>query len=612
MPESHSGGATTPTTSPPPSVGGDGEKSPRRVRSQESMARISSSSSSFSGESIASMSSIDTGQIEDQANSIQPAVSRAISQQQQMGRTSYDSDALSHISTRVSQGHDATVEQLSSVVHVPDEVYDSIPRHRKLVIVCVLSFASFLAPISSTTVLAATPEVAAEYDTTGSIINISSAMYMLFMGISPIIWGPLSQVYGRRIINLITSALFFGCSIGTALAPNLVAFFVFRMLTAFEGTAFILVGSACLSDIYRPIERATAMGWFLLGTLVGPALGPFIGGVIVTYQSWRVIFWLQSGLAGLACVLMFFFLPETIYHKRIDDLAGLSKKGKAKVLWGMINPWRVLRLYRYPNLILTGLASSALIWNMYSLLTPIRYVLNPRFNLTTPMEGGLFYLAPGGGYLAGTFIGGRYADFVVRKWISKRDGVRVPEDRLRSAIPFMGIAIPACILIYGWGVETNKGGIPLAVIMMFLQGVAQLFCFPSLNTYCLDVMQERGAEVIAGNYFVRYLFACLGTAVVLPAIKGIGVGWFSTISAVFLMVGTAGTLCAVWWGRGWRDQIDEEKRARKERKLAGINGRVEEGAVVENGNVNRNKHGEGEKGKGKKKRGEKTHKKEEV
>ena len=51
-----------------------------------------------------------------------------------------------------------------------------------------------------------------------------------------------------------------------------------------------------------------------------------------------------------------------------------------------------------------------MVWNMYSLLTPIRYVLNPRFGLTSPLQGGLFYIAPGGGYLIGTFFGGRWAD----------------------------------------------------------------------------------------------------------------------------------------------------------------------------------------------------------
>jgi hypothetical protein len=228
----------------------------------------------------------------------------------------------------------------------------------------------------------------------------------------------------------------------------------------------------------------------------------------------------------------------------------------------MINPVRVLRLFVYPNLVMASLASSAVIWNMYSLLTPIRYVLNPRFHLTTPMQSGLFYLAPGCGYLVGTLIGGRYADHMVKRWIVKRGGVRVPEDRMRSALPSMGIVIPACVIVYGWGVEKDAGGIPLAVVTLFVQGVAQLFCFPSLNTYCLDVMQGRGAEVIAGNYFVRYLFACAATACVLPAVEAIGVGWFSTITAVFLVLSTAAIQATIWWGKSWREAVDARRQAR--------------------------------------------------
>lgn len=219
---------------------------------------------------------------------------------------------------------------------------------------------------------------------------------------------------------------------------------------------------------------------------------------------------------------------------------------------------------------LTGIASSSLVWNMYSLLTPIRYVLNPRFHLTTPMQSGLFYLAPGAGYLLGTFFGGRYADYVVKKYIARsHTHTRVPEDRLRSALPFVGGVIPACVLVYGWCVERDAGGIPVVVIMLFLQGVAQLFCFPSLNTYCLDVMQGRGSDVIAGNYFVRYLFACLGTAVVLPAVESIGVGWFSTISAGFLVCSALGTWACVIWGRGWRERVDAKRRRKRKGELGG-------------------------------------------
>ncbi len=477
-----------------------------------------------------------------------------------------------------SLGPDTPAAQVwTSLVEIPDSFYDRLTPRRKTAIVALMSYCSVLAPISSTAVLPAVPDVAAEFGTTGVVINVTNALYLLFMGLSPIVWSPLSEVYGRRWITIVTSALFFVCSLATALAPNLAAYTVFRLLTAFEGTAFILVGSAAVSDIYRPTERATAMGWFLSGTLVGPAFGPFLGGIIVTYRSWRTIFWLQTALGGAALVGVCALQPETIHHRKIDSLAGMPLRRKLRVLRTMINPLRVVQLFVYPNLIVAGAASSALVWNMYALLTPIRYVLNPRFHLTTPMQSGLIYLAPGCGYLLGTLVGGRYADYTVRRWLLRRDGERVPEDRLRSALPFLGIVMPGCVLIYGWAVDRVVGGIPLAAVMLFLQGVAQLFCFPSVNTYCLDVMQGRGSEVIAANYFVRYLFAAASTAVVLPATEHIGVGWFATLSALFLVASALGLYAAVLWGRQWRDRVDAWRHARRkaayERARARLNKR---------------------------------------
>ena len=285
----------------------------------------------------------------------------------------------------------------------------------------------------------------------------------------------------------------------------------------------------------------------------------FFGGIIVTYQSWRCVFYLQAGLGGLGVFLTLFFLPETNPEPKKHSLHHLSRLAYARQLMKEINPLRVIGLFRYPNLLCTGLASSSLLWNMYSLLTPIRYVLNPRFNLTSPIQSAFFYLAPGVGYLLGTFLGGRWADHVVKRYIQKRHGERVPEDRLRSCLPFFCVVLPASMLLYGWSVDKRFGGIPLPVIAMFTQGLAQLFAFPSINTYSLDVMQESGrsAEVVAGNYVIRYMFAAAGSASCLPAIGTIGVGWFSTVSATFLFVCALLTWATATRGRGWRNRIDQ-------------------------------------------------------
>ena len=88
-----------------------------------------------------------------------------------------------------------------------DEVYSKFTNKKKIVIVSVLSFCSFLAPISSTSILSASPEVVATFHTTGALFNLSNALYMLFMGLSPLVYGPLGTTYGRRWPLIIASVV---------------------------------------------------------------------------------------------------------------------------------------------------------------------------------------------------------------------------------------------------------------------------------------------------------------------------------------------------------------------------------------------------------------------
>lgn len=103
---------------------------------------------------------------------------------------------LDLVPTHVSH-HDMPVTT-EEFVEVDAEQYSRFSQMRKIGIVFVLSFCSFLAPISSTSILSGIPEVAATYNTTGSVINASNALYLAFMGVSAPFWGPFSQVWGRR------------------------------------------------------------------------------------------------------------------------------------------------------------------------------------------------------------------------------------------------------------------------------------------------------------------------------------------------------------------------------------------------------------------------------
>lgn len=148
------------------------------------------------------------------------------------------------------------------------------------------------------------------------------------------------------------------------------------------------------------------------------------------------------------------------------------------------------------DLALQHLSCGLLSWSQYSLLSAPRHILTTRFHLTSPLIPGLFYLAPAGGFILGTVIGGRYSDLTVRKWIAKR-GERLPQDRLRSGMLAFFFIIPVASLIYGWGLQcdscsTAKAGLALPIVTSFFMAVGLLAAFASLNTYCAGT--SRGID----------------------------------------------------------------------------------------------------------------------
>lgn len=179
------------------------------------------------------------------------------------------------------------------------EQYLRFSPSRKIAIVTILTYCAFLTPISSTAILTAVPELATTFETTGDMINASNALYLASMAVSCLFLGSSQPGMGSSSckcarsnlcsavsslsdcsslqIFIVSGLLFWLSTTATALSPNLAAYFIFRVLTALQGTSFLVVGSSAIGDIYEPRARATALAWFLSGSMTGPALGPFLG-----------------------------------------------------------------------------------------------------------------------------------------------------------------------------------------------------------------------------------------------------------------------------------------------------------------------------------------------
>ncbi|SCU82115.1 LAMI_0B08988g1_1 [Lachancea mirantina] len=440
------------------------------------------------------------------------------------------------------------------------DITPDFSKRRKQGIVIICSAACFLTPMAGLAFLPAVTTIAERFHTTGSVINVSNAVYNVCMGLS-CFWAPFSDTYGRKPTFLICMSLYVVSMVLVAFSQNLAMFFIFRATTAFFGTAFFSIGAQIIGDIYPPEKRGGAMGWNIAGSQIGPPLGPTFGAIIVTYTSWRVIFVIMAILGGIVLALAYVLLPETLinnqhaialreYNKNEEVVEG--KKKRRKFIFVPFGITRPILSFKYPSLILAGISSMALMYNMYSLLTPIRYVVDPRFDITLPLYGGLFYLAPGAGFFVGSLMGGKLSDYQVRKSYKKR-GRRVAEDRLRITLIFFGFLSPASIVTYGWSIEKRKGGIALPVISMFINGLSQTNIFPTINSYCIDSKtDEIGGGAVGGNYMVRFFASAIGSATCLRAINDIGIGWTSTISAAVLLVGFAAMVVLIIYGERLR------------------------------------------------------------
>ncbi|OQE12927.1 hypothetical protein PENFLA_c059G09829 [Penicillium flavigenum] len=447
----------------------------------------------------------------------------------------------------------------------PSNAY-GIPTWRKCLILFVVSWMTLAVTFSSTSLLPATPEIATEFSTTSEILNVTNAGVLIAMGFSSFIWGPITNLFGRRNAYNAAILVLCACSAGTAAAINLHMFIAMRILGGFTGTFFMVAGQTILADIFEPTVRGTAVGCFMVGSVSGPAIGPCIGGIIVTFAQWRIIYWLQFAMTLLGLVLSLLFVPSIQEKSRDSD-----KPLKLCTVISMFNPMRIFRRFVYPNVFLACLTCGLLSTFQYALLTSARSIFNPRFNLTSPLVSGLFYLSPGIGFLIGSVVGGKLSDRAVKKWIVKRNGVRLPQDRLNSGLATLFGVLPGATLIYCWTLEEEVGGMVVPIIAAFFAGVGLLGAFNGLNTYSAEVMPQARSEVISAKYMVQYIFAAAATAAVEPVIGAIGVGWTFTICVFFAIASGFIVLAITKWGidmqRCYLEQILAENQRLKERSI---------------------------------------------
>lgn len=162
---------------------------------------------------------------------------------------------------------------------------------------------------------------------------------------------------------------------------------------------------------------------------------------MVTSTTWRAILWSQAAMMDLL------YVHSLLLH--------LSSNGRAinahKTTVSVVKEFNCRHIFKpmvYPDVFFTYLTCGLLSWSQYALLAVPWHLHAPRFHFTSPLIFGLFYIAPGCGFLHGAVVDGRWSDLTVQNRVAIRN-FRLPQDRLHSCMPAFLFLTPVSSLIYG-------------------------------------------------------------------------------------------------------------------------------------------------------------------
>ncbi|TYJ55101.1 hypothetical protein B9479_004239 [Cryptococcus floricola] len=156
------------------------------------------------------------------------------------------------------------------------------------------------------------PGTAETLHVSNEVINLTVSLYVAGFGIGPLLCAPMSEVYGRRPVYIVSMFIFFIFTLPCALAPNIATILAGRMIAGLAASApFCNVGGT-VADLWATHERGIPMAAYSSTLFLGPCLGPLFGGWIGQKTGhWRWIYWVLFCFCFAAFILAF-FTPETL------------------------------------------------------------------------------------------------------------------------------------------------------------------------------------------------------------------------------------------------------------------------------------------------------------
>ncbi|EJT79979.1 hypothetical protein GGTG_05061 [Gaeumannomyces tritici R3-111a-1] len=488
-----------------------------------------------------------------------------------------------------------------------EEPYHIFSTRQKWLVVVIIGVTGMFSGLSSNIYFPALDSVAKattqDLNVSLNDVSLTITSYLIIQGISPVIWGSLSDALGRRPIYIASALVYIVANIGLSFSPNFAVLLIFRGLQAAGSASTVSLGNGVIQDISPPAERGSFISFYQAIRNFSIAIGPVLGGLLANFLGFRSIFVFLLTLSSIVLLMLIVFLPETmrriagngtmrlkgIYKPLIYKLKGEPNYmrepgeglGRKKVtLSTFLEPLKLL----LDKAVLCNLIFGGVVYAIWSMVTSSTTGLfKERFGLSELFLG-LAFIPNGLGTIVGSAIAGKLmmrdyraaeAAYLASNGLpsnsrlpTKELPADFPIERARTRnLPWIAGLFAAATAVYGFSLQFPRlvslpGWIALPLILQFVIAGASNAVFALNQTLVTDLCPGRGASSTAVNNLVRCGLGAVGVAFVDPMIAAVGPG--AAFLGLALVVVTCIPLVAVnwFWGMEWRVKKVEREKGR--------------------------------------------------
>ena len=494
----------------------------------------------------------------------------------------------------------------------PPIPYTVFTRNQKRRLRLLLGFATITSPLTATCYFPLLRLLRTHFETSAQAINLTLTIYIIFQGLSPAVFGPFSDSIGRRLVFLVTLALYAFGNLGLALnKTSYAALLALRALQSLGASAALAVSYGVVADICVPSERGKMLGPVSMALNLGACVGPVIGGSVAwTSGSYEWVFWSLVIVGVVLWLDVGLFLPETarvlvgnggsdaercwweeswssvLMHWLFAQEGNAQTKnqegqnrGDSPVSWRkstlqqcrFVNPLACLRvMFHLDTFFALGMQGSFYVVD-YAVVAVMPDIFKDIYHFNE-LQIGLTYIPRGVGIIAGGFCIGKIMDYnyktVARKigWniddVAGDDLQHFPIERARARGSYFLLIISTAVLVgYGWAV-TKYAHLAIVLILQFIQGSMGCCFYNTYNALLVDVFPESPSTAAAAASIVRCAMAAAGVAILQPLVAALNRGWYFTILGIWSGgCGALAVLVIERKGMSWRTRRIKRKSA---------------------------------------------------